>query len=185
MTPPRVRLNHGDHRRGRCKSVPSDKASGKPWMPSIQAEDRVRFDERAGDLDLEFFDRDGAPMPPSSWLEARGDHDYVLIAADRLGDIWIATTWVGVHIPGSPGWDRVIFGSQVIDLTPETLARLAAEPVVERQPNEPYDVLQLLNPPEGQVVYRASFRTLSEAQRSHRFVRTAVSASGIASRSTT
>lgn len=77
---------------------------------------------------MTFLDRDGNAIDPSDWLEARGDPDYVLVDVSRLGDIWIATTWVGIHIPDNPGWDRVIFGSQVIDMTTATLARLASRP---------------------------------------------------------
>jgi hypothetical protein len=167
--------------RREVESVSSGEASGKPWIPLIRAEDRARFDAKVRDLDMEFLDRNGEPMRPSDWLEARGDLDYVLVDADQLGDIAIGTTWVGVHLPDNPGWDRVVFGSQVVDLAPGTLARMASQPATEKRPEEPFDLLGLLDPRLGQLVYRASFRTLSEAERGHQFVAGVVAAAKIGS----
>lgn len=83
-----------------------------------RTETLVRFAEKARDLDMEFLDREGEPMSPEEWIEARTDPVFLLVAVDRVQHLEVVTTWIGVHFDDNPNWQRVIFGTQIVFLHP-------------------------------------------------------------------
>jgi hypothetical protein len=148
--------------------------SGKPRRPSIRGENLARFAKNAGQLDLTFLDRDGEPMSADRWIEARTDPDYLLVAVDRIECLEVATTWIGVHLNGTPNWECVIFGTQIVYLHPEDLERLDGPPphpaeFLPEDPGESFNPLSLVAPIFGELVGRYGWRNLSDAGAGHRF----------------
>jgi hypothetical protein len=150
-------------------------AGGKPWMPRYRAEDLARFDEDTTDLDGEFLDRDGEPMSSEEWIEAKADLDYTLVGMDFVGPMAIATSWIGVHYEGKPGWENVVFGTQVIHVDHEKLARRLAGPPGSNELSlerlgEPFDLMDIDELQIGEVVARFAWGSRADAETGHGWV---------------
>ncbi|HET7445323.1 MAG TPA: hypothetical protein VFJ57_11740 [Solirubrobacterales bacterium] len=156
--------------------MPAGEPSGKPWKPSFRAEDLALFAEKARDLDAEFLDREGNSMSPGEWFEAKADPDYLVVAFDPVGPLGILTTWIGVHYEGDRGWERVIFGTQVIYLDQEKMARAivgAVGPGKRPPPSDPdksFDILRIDAPDIGEILQRFGWRTLPDAETGHGWI---------------
>lgn len=153
----------------------SGEASGKPWMPKYRAEDLARFADNTRDLEGEYLDQDGEPMSSDEWIEAKADLDYTVVAMDFVGPLAIATSWIGVHFQGREGWERVVFGTQVIHVDSEKLARKLAGPPgsaelgLER-PSEPFDLMDIDELGIGEVLSRFAWKSRSDAETGHGWV---------------
>lgn len=152
----------------------SGEPSGKKWRPSLRAEDLARFAEKARDLDMKFLDREGEPMSPDEWIEAKTDPSYLVVAVDRIENVEVITSWIGVHFEDNPTWQRVIFGTQVVILHPEDIERMAGplpDPAELLQPaEESFDLLSILDPVFGDLVSRHAWHKLAEAKAGHRLI---------------
>jgi hypothetical protein len=143
-------------------------------MPRLSTEQLARFAERARDLSVEFIDREGNPMSPEEWIEAKTDPDYLLVAADYIESLEIRTTWIGVHLD-HPGFERVVFGTQVIYLHPEDIELLdgplpVASDFMPADPEAPFNVLAIDAPLVGELISRTGWRSLSKAEIGHRVI---------------
>lgn len=121
-----------------------------------------------------FLDREGEPMSPDDWIEARTNPGYLLVAVDRVENLEVVTTWIGVDLDDDPNWHRVIFGTQVVYLHPEDIERLAGPPPdpTEFLPADPesFNLLRLIEPVLGEMIGRYGWRKLSDAEVGHRLV---------------
>lgn len=154
-----------------------NEASGKPWQPAALLEDKAIFQAKARELDAVFLDRDGEPMAPGDWIEAKHDPAYTVVAVDAVGpDIRISTTWVGCHIPGHPGWHRVIFGTQVVYVGQAAHDLPAAAGTGIGADDEAFDVLGVHDPSFGVVMFRARWSNVAEAEQGHDFLIAAMAA---------
>lgn len=90
--------------------------TGKPWRPSLTAEERQRTEEferesaerwaaRGIELGPSHFDRDGQPISFVDWTDASCDDKYRRIGLDIIGDYEISTVWIGIYyaFPGTTG----------------------------------------------------------------------------------
>jgi hypothetical protein len=150
-------------------------ASGKPWRPSLRADDLERFAEKARGLNTKFLDRDGKPMSPDEWIEARTDPGYLLVAVDCNENLEVATTWIGVHLDSDPSWERVIFGTQIVYLHPEDMEVLAGplpDPTqfMPADSEESFNLLRLIEPVFGELIGRYAWGKLSDAEAGHKLV---------------
>lgn len=153
----------------------SGEASGKPWRPALRADVLASFAERARDVRIKFFDREGEPMSPEEWIEARTDPNYLLVAVDRIENVEVATTWIGLHLDTNPNWEHVIFGTQIVYLHPEDLARMDGplpDPAefLPADPEGSVSLLSLVEPAFGEMIGRYGWRKLSDAELGHRLV---------------
>lgn len=152
-----------------------ENASGKPWRPSLSAEKLARFAEKAQGINTKFIDREGEPMSPDAWIEARTDPNYLLVAVDRIENLEVATTWIGVHLDDDPNWERVVFGTQTVYLHPEDIERLAAPlpkpaDLLPADAEGSFSLLRLVEPVVGELIGRYAWRKLSDAETGHRLV---------------
>ena len=152
----------------------AEQPGDKPWKNLLTPEQRPFFETIESDLNqpdgsVTHLDRQGRRIKFADWVEAHADRDYANVATTKIDGIIVWTTWIGVEID-DPSWGRVIFGTQLIDTRAQTLARLAQEARHKSQVSdgaEPFNVLSVIHPPEGELIHRTSHLDLAIAEAAH------------------